>query len=218
MMKTRVAILTAVFLLAGSFPASPDRGSTPGVQPRGAPATYDVELWTDGPFSQFDNPGCSSGRDRLTGSLTGNEPATANDRVDYRGTLQRTTRIAFCDLKPLPSGESAMCSANLIGQGNFDVVLTIYPEDRRGGYMQAVGVQVDTSGVSGNCDAGDMAQLQNDYGTGDTAGSPNGQHIEDEFSTDPPFYANGVIRLPIGTYPPDSRLGGWTLRVLRKHP
>jgi len=217
-MKTFMAVAAATVLLVGQFVGdSRDRGSFMRFGVPITPATYDVEIFTTGSFSQFSRPGCSTGSDRLTGQLTGDEPTTTVDEVAATGILQRTTGISFCHYKRLANGEDVLCNIDLTGSGSFRIELTIYPEDRRGGYMHSTVVLPQTSTVIGSCDSAEMADLERDYPTGSTAGSPDGQPIEDEFSRDPPFYANGVIRLPVGTYPPMPNSMGWTLRVLRRH-
>ena len=218
MMRAFIAVAAGTVVLAGGYASElRGRGSFMRSGVPGIPATYDVEISTTGSFSEVTTPGCSTGSDRLVGSLTGDEPATAVEDVVYTGILQRTTAISFCHHKRLANGDEVPCNIDLTGSGSFRVELTIYPEVRRGGYMHATVVLPQTSAVTGGCDSAEMADLQRDYPTGSTAGSPDGQQIEDEYSADPPFYANGAISLPIGTYPPMPNSRGWTLRVLRKH-
>jgi hypothetical protein len=210
---TRIPSAVAAGIVLLAAPLARGAPGTPPLSASRVPATYAVELWTTGPFSEA---GCSSGDDRLVGQLTGDEPATTTENVVYRGTLKRTTGVNFCHHRRLPNDEDVACSISIAGSGSFDVELTVYPEDRRGGYLEVTDAAIDSSRVSGTCDAVEMADLQNDYSTGDTAGSPNGQPIEDNYSRNSPFFANDIISLPIGVYPPMPNSRGWTFQVHTK--
>ncbi len=211
MTKRMLPVAASAALFTAAYVPGPP-GVAPPAVPR-VPATYAVELWTHGPFSEA---GCSSGVDRLVGQLRGNEPTRTSQDVVYRGTLRRTTGVNFCHHRRLPNGDEVPCGISIAGSGSFDVELTVYAEQRRGGTLHVRRATVDSSRVTGTCDPLEMAHLQSTYDTGDTAGSPNGQPIEDEYSQDPPFFTLGVIRLPIGVYPPMPNSRGWTLQVIAK--
>jgi len=65
------------------------------------------------------------------------------------------------------------------------------------------------SGLTGDCDPAEMVQIQNDYGSGETAGSPNGQ----------PIAVHATDSLKVKTYPPNLAANDqWTLNVKRRLP
>lgn len=184
-------------------------GTVVGV-PAKVPVRYDVELGTTGPWEAR---GCAAagGSDKLTGTITGIEPMPFDQDNDYTGILKRETKVRYCSGRSLPSGEAVDCGITITGSASFAVVLTVHV-DARGGYLkvkQAAGPLVLVSGVTGDCDPGEMAQLQNDYGSGETAGSPNGQ----------PIAVHATDSLKVKTYPPNRAANeDWTLTVLRRLP
>lgn len=193
--------------------------ATAGAQAGRTRVSYDVEFSTTG--GRLDRNCAASGTDVLAGTLVGLEPPLPNEPNIYVGTLTRTTRISVCGSRTLPDGREVVCSINIAGNGFADVKLTI-EEGQRDGWLQYLepgGAWSQwlpprpagpvNSSVTGTCDPAEMAQLQNEYDGGQTAGSPNGQPIE-------------VPGLPPAAYP-DSfparpPVSIWTLTVLRRRP
>jgi len=179
---------------------------------------YDVEFSVLG--SLLDRNCAASGTDVLVGTLVGFEPAPPDEPNEYFGTLTRFTFISHCGERTTPSGNEVVCNYNIRGQGLVDVELTI-EEGNRDGYLKYVNrasygprwpprpSAAESSVVNGTCDPADMAQMQNDYKGGSTAGSPDGQPIE-------------VPALPPSGYPatfaPNPPRSIWELKVLRRRP
>ena len=194
-------------------------------------ATYQVELSFIGYTGLVEGaPDCrvnERGYDRLIGTLSGVETGEADESVVYTGTLRRGTSIDFCETKPGGGpDELVWCAVTLKGSAVTNVELTVYGEDGRGAWMKAspAGGPLRKS-VAGDCAPPETNQILSDYPASDEGGggTPNGQPIDDSRATDPAnrriqFYANGLARLRVGTYPPDGPQGGWTLRVIRKLP
>jgi hypothetical protein len=210
---TRATLVIAMFAWIGLTPKV-------AAQPAKIKVSYDVELSTLG--SLLDNTHCpGAGTDVLTGTLVGMEPADPTDDNEYVGTLTRSTRITTCDSRRTAAGLDVVCSMSFTGDGFADVSLTVY-FDGRGGWLQYLTDRTQwahllppapvgpvNSVVNGTCDPAEMAQLQNDYPGGQTAGSPSGQPIE-------------VIAMPTSGFPktipakpPESI---WTLKVLARRP
>lgn len=181
--------------------------------------SYDVEFSTTGPL--LDRNCQASGTDVLTGTLVGLEPALRDEPNVYVGTLKRTTSITTCGERTLGDGREVVCSMTYSGSGFADVKLTIEEGERDGWlqYLERGGAWSQwlpprpsgrtSSSVTGTCDPAEMAQLQNEYDGGETAGSPNGQPIEvpalSPLPADSTFHAKPPVSI-------------WTLKVLRRRP
>jgi hypothetical protein len=183
-------------------------------------AEYEVELKYSGYMAMSASPECdalahASSADVLTGTVQGMETAGADDDITYTGTLKRTTALDFCQMRG-----DAWCIATLTGTADMEVEIEVYGESDRGAYVKADSPTEPPQGeVKGNCSPGDMREIQRDYPSGDSGGSPSGQRIDDTNAKDAQgrhitFYAGGHARLRVGTYPADE--GGWALRVIRK--
>lgn len=181
--------------------------------------TYTVEFRTTGAL--LDRNCTATGTDVLTGTMVGFEPPLPGEDNEYVGTLTRTTRITTCGTRRNAAGIDAVCSINYIGNGWADVKFTVY-EGKRGGYLEYIDNRADyrallppqqtgpvNNVVDGTCDPAELAQLQNDYGGGQTAGSPNGQPLE-------------VPGLPPSGFPfefrPKPPQSIWTLKVTGRRP
>ena len=211
-------------------------GGAPGAPPPGAlPAIYEVELSAIGYSGDINAaPNCKvnvNGYDRLVGTLSGYEPTAPNVDAVYAGTLRRDTNVDYCMTKGKSrpgDDERIYCVASLTGNDATDVELRVYGDADRGAYLKATSspAGVSSKHVNSQCDAQEINDIKNEYPASDDGGgmSPNGQPIADVNAVDPSgrkitFYASGLARLRVGTYPPDKRAnpyGGWTLRVIRK--
>ena len=183
---------------------------------------YDVEFSVQG--SLLDANCAASGTDVLRGTLTGYEPVKRHEPKVYVGMLTRTTRINICGSRTNPTtGTDVVCSMNITGDGSPEVMLTIDP-DRPEGYLQYISDRAPyaallatlprqlgqlISQVTGTCDGAEMAQMENEYDEGQTAGSPSGQPLK-VTSFPPPSY-------PF-TFSPSPPVTIWTLKVLRRRP
>ena len=185
--------------------------------------TYTVEFTVNGAL--LDQTCTAAGTDVLTGTMVGFEPPLANEDNIYVGTLTRTTRITTCGTRRNAAGEDAVCSINYVGNGFADVMFTLY-EGQRGGYLQYIPNRAayaallpprpagpTNSVVTGTCDPAELAQLQGDYGEGETAGSPNGQPLE--VPGFPPLSPRPAFPFAFPPTPPTSI---WTLTVLDRRP
>ncbi|MEP7326806.1 MAG: hypothetical protein ABI836_12715 [Gemmatimonadota bacterium] len=183
-------------------------------------AEYEVELRYTGYVAMAASPECealahANSSDVLTGVVKGMETAGADDDIMYLGTLKRTTALDFCQMR----GE-AWCIATLTGSADMQVEIEVYGESDRGAYVKAeAGTGPAHGEAKGNCSPADMREIQQDYPSGGSGGSPSGQPIDDAQATDAQgrhitFYAAGHARLRVGTYRSDP--GGWALRVIRK--
>lgn len=176
--------------------------------------SYDVEFSTIGSLQSGAAP-CpnAAGFDKLTGTLTGREPAPAHEDNTYSGVLVRDTDLTVCDVAPRPGrpDEHMRCWMNIQGKASVPVEFELYA-DQRGGYLMAqdTAVTVFSSRVTGTCEPADMAQLQRDYGTMSTAGSPDGQPLE---VPDLPR----VVSAPM-VFPADPPRSLWTLTVTGRRP
>jgi hypothetical protein len=172
---------------------------------------YEVEFSTTNAPAGSEPCNNAGGTDKLSGILTGWEPAPAHEDNTYHGNLIRVTDYTFCDIAPRPGrpDEHINCWIRIQGRARVPVEFKVYA-DRRGGYLMAqdTAVTVLSSAVSGTCDPAAMDQLQRDYGTMATAGSPDGQPIED---ADMPRVVSRTTTFP--ARPPHS---SWTLKVTRR--
>jgi hypothetical protein len=201
-------LLSGILLVA----LLPHGAWTHSVQGGRTQVSYDVEFSTVGLLPSGSNP-CqrAMGSDKLTGTLTGWEPAPAHKDNTYAGVLLRDTDLTVCDVAPDPSkpGEHTHCWMRIVGSARVPVEFELYA-DQRGGYLKAqdTAVTVISSSVTGSCDPAEMAQLQADYGTMSTAGSPDGQPLE---VPDLPRVVSTPRTFPAN--PPRSR---WTLTATRR--
>jgi hypothetical protein len=223
-------------VVASNDPITPRQGIPVVLVVRDAgtgPAMYEVEFVFIGYTGLIDGaPNCTvnnSGYDRLVGTLIGVETNQAGEDVEYMGTLRRATSIDFCETKGRRApgdDERAWCTISLTGDAVSDIELTVYGEDGRSAYLKASpGAGPMHRSVRGNCDPAETREVLLGYqGSNDGGGaSPSGQPIDDSKAIGPnnrpiTFSVNGLARLRVGTYPPDSPQGGWTLRVIRKIP
>jgi hypothetical protein len=176
--------------------------------------SYDVVFSTTGAHLSGPAGVCTSsaGKDQLSGTIVGEEPAPAHEDIIYKGRLIRDTDVTFCYVGTNPSkpDEHFTCSVNVKGRAEVPVEFKLYA-DNRGGYLQAqdTAVRVLSSSVTGNCDPPEMAEWQRDYGLGSTAGSPDGQPVE------VPVMPRALFPK---TFPPDPPKSIWTLTVLSRQP
>lgn len=214
----------AAVLPLAAVATAPFAPSTAAAQEEQTKVTYTVEFRTTG---ELLDPNCAgSGTDVLTGTLVGFEPAEAGEDTEYVGTLTRTTTITTCGLRRSAPDIDSVCSINYVGNGLADVVFTLYA-DGRGGYLQyidnrrawaallpppPVGAVVNSQ-VTGTCDRAELDELQNEYGEGQTAGSPNGQPLE--VSGWPSLDRQPTFPLE---FPPDPPISIWTLTLLDRRP
>jgi hypothetical protein len=181
---------------------------------------YDVEFSVAG--SLLDRNCAASGTDRLVGTLTGYEPAEADEPQVYVGMLRRTTRINICGSRTNPTtGTDVVCSMSVNGDATQEVMLTIEPGQREG-YLQYITDRAHyaallatlpqqtglySSQVTGTCDGAEMEPMQNEYNLGQTGGSPSGQPIR-------------IAALPAPFYPinfaPAPPVSIWSLKVIRR--
>lgn len=207
-MMTRLlsSILSLGVLALGAWTTSTQGGQ---VQ-----VSYDVEFSTIGSLQSGAAP-CpnAAGFDKLTGTLTGREPAPAHEDNTYSGVLVRDTDLTVCDVAPHPGrpGEHMRCWMNIQGKARVPVEFELYA-DQRGGYLMAqnTAVTVLSSRVIGTCEPAEMALLQRDYGTMSTAGSPDGQPVEVPGLP-------GVVTTP-KTFPANPPRSLWTLTVTGRRP
>ena len=187
--------------------------------------SYDVELSTTGnAIAKKDECSSAGGFDKLTGTLTGIEPAPAHEDNTYIGLLKRTTSFTFCSVASDPKTPDVArhCAATVVGSAEAWFELEV-SGDARGSRLKALldrPVKVDSSKVTGTCDPSEMAEWQRDYGTMSTAGSPDGQFLD--------FLAFPRSGLPM-TFPPRTRKSGvtgpaegdavaWTIVVKARRP
>lgn len=196
------------------------------VQPAPGQAAYAVELEFIGYTGLVGGPDCKvnpNGYDTMTGILVGRESVSSDENVLYQGTLARVTAVDFCSdrgRRGPNDDERDMCATTLVGTATMKVELTVYGEEGRGGYLEAIHDGGPfTSTVMGSCEVQEQAQWRADYpGSSEGGGgSPNGQPIDEARSGSVRLFTNGRARLVVGTFPPaDPNVGGWTLRVIAK--
>jgi hypothetical protein len=142
-----------------------------------------VELSTTGAaIGKKDECSSAGGFDRLSGTLTGVEPAPEHEDNTYTGLLKRTTSFTFCSVASDPKTPDVArhCAATVTGSAEAWFELEVYA-DARGSHLKALldrPVKVDSSKVTGTCDPTEMAEWQRDYGTMTTGGSPDGQFLD----------------------------------------
>ena len=191
---------------------------------------YEVELRFTGYSGLATGEDCDAmanlnGSDVLTGTVTGMETSGPDDDITYTGILKRTTAMDYCQTRGKSSpndDEQVWCIATLTGSAVMEVEIEVYGESDRGAYVKAEqGTGPAQGAVQGTCNSQDMVEIQQDYPSGDSGGSPSGQPIDDAQATDGQgrhitFFAGGHARLRVGTYPPDPTVSSWTLKVIRK--
>ncbi len=236
-------------IAAASLGAAAVRGGAARVQR----VTYDIELKSTGIGNMLGHlstvvsctalkpngaPVNPNGYDLMVGTVTGEESPSSATEVVYYGELTRTTNMDFCEIKSTGPREDqkADCVVTLIGDATMTVELRLVADRERGAWLKAepkVGA-AHNSDVRGDCDPPELTQIKSDYpGPGTSSGggaSPDGQQIEDQFSTTAPnqppptgggpkFFFGGRTSLKIGYYPPDpASPGGWGLHVKRRIP
>jgi hypothetical protein len=203
---------------------------TLGSRWQGAPRRYDIQLAMIGYTGLAESDDCKAmvdtlGYDSLVGTVQGVEGLKDEDGepadIVYRGRLRRATRISYC--LPLPN-DRGWCVDTLTGSAQMDVELTVYGETGRGAWLKADSAPGGTTSeaVRGNCAPSDKAQIRADFPGGESAGTPDGQPIqEDESETPDPaklFTLAGVRRLRVGYFPPNEPETAWGLRVVRVVP
>jgi hypothetical protein len=197
---------------------------------QGTTRRYDVRMAMVGYTGLAENPDCAAmvdtlGYDSLIGIVQGVEGLKDDDGepldVVYRGRLQRTTKMSYC--LPLPN-DRGWCVDTLTGSAQMNVELTVYGETGRGAWLKADSVPGGpvTELVRGDCGASDKDQIRAEYPGGSTAGSPDGQPIQEDESEHPDpaklFALAGVRRLRPGFFPANEPETAWGLRVLRALP
>jgi hypothetical protein len=190
--------------------------------------SYDVEFFTS-PVNERGAP-CAgaAGFDKVSGTITGFEPAPQHEDNVYEGLLTRTTQYTACNVADDPSkpGEYINCLVTVSGRAEGWFSLDVYA-DGRGAYLKALldkPVRVISSAVTGNCDRPEMAEWQRDYGSMSTAGSPDGQPIN--LTTLPrtgpfprPFPPLSPTPTPARAAGPSAGdAGTWTLTVTGRRP
>ncbi len=211
-MSTRLLLPAALVLLLAAAAGRPITRS------------YDVHLAFRGYTGLAESQDCgvivnAQGYDSLIGTVTGTETNEPDEDVVYTGTLRRRTKIDYCQTRPAPTSDQvAWCVATLTAVARMEVEVTVYGEEGRGAWIKAKPAKppADTSRVTGSCLQPDMDSIRVDYPSGASAGSPDGQAIDE--TTPPRFIVNGIPRLRIGYFPPDTVQRGWGLRVLRATP
>jgi hypothetical protein len=180
---------------------------------------YDVRLWMNGYTGLVQNPDCaaitdSAGYDSLIGTVQGVESTRPSmEPVLYTGVLRRKTRIDYC----LPQ-EPAWCVVHLTGEARMTVEIELREDEGAGAWMKADPVgRAEAVSVTGNCSQQDKDEIRADFPSGESAGSPDGQAIEESATN--LFSQNGIRRLRVGgVFPPNAVEGGWGMRVVRVLP
>lgn len=179
---------------------------------------YDVQLWMKGYTGLIETAECRAitdpaGYDSLVGIVTGIESTRpSNEPVLYTGVLQRKTKIDYC--LALNTG---FCVAKLTGEARMTVEIELREDQGAGAWMKADPVGPASSvSVTGNCAPQEMQQIRAEYPGGESAGTPDGQAIEESATN--LFTVNGIRRFRAGLFPPNAVEGGWGMRVLRVLP
>lgn len=186
--------------------------------------TYDVQLAYVGYTGLAESPDCkrltdAQGYDSLIGTVSGIEtPDEPDEDVVYTGTLRRKTKIDYCQVMTATASADAWCVAKLTGTARMDVEVTVYGEAGQGAYIKAepAAPRPESATVVGSCSQADKDEIEEDYRSGGSAGSPDGQAIRE--SRPARFVVNGIPRLRPGYFPPDTLPLGWGLRVIRGTP
>jgi len=190
------------------------------------PRSYDVQLAYTGYTGLAASKDCDAmtnprGYDSLVGTLKGIEnPAEPDEDVVYTGTLKRTTRIDYCLTRPKSQAtpdELVWCVDTLTAAATMAVELTVYGEDGNGAWLKATPIgKADSANVRGTCDAAETNEILQDYPSGESAGSPDGQPIAEPAALK--MLLQGIRRLRLGYFPPDPPRTAWGLRVTRVIP
>ena len=221
--KARIRLLLfgiAGILLTGavSGAARPALATWIGVPVDTITRQYDVRLGMTGYVGLIQTRECAAltnpaGYDSLIGTLVGIErTAPSTEPVKYTGTLRRKTHIDSC----LPR-EPGWCVVTLTGEARMHVEIEVHEDSLAGAWMKADSIgPADTVSVSGTCNRAEKDQIRLDYPSGESAGTPDGQAIEETAAMQ--FYMNGIRRFRIGFFPPNAVEGGWGMRVTRVVP
>jgi hypothetical protein len=179
---------------------------------------YDVQLGMTGYAGLIHTRECTAltnpaGYDSLLGTVTGVEMTQAStEPVTYTGILRRKTRIDYC----LPK-EPGWCVVTLTGEARMQVQIELHEDSLAGAWMKADSVApAITESATGTCGRAEKDEILLDYPSGESAGSPDGQAIEETASN--LFYVTGLRRLRVGLFPPNAVEGGWGMRVTRVVP
>jgi hypothetical protein len=180
---------------------------------------YDVRLWMKGYTGLIETPDCraitdQAGYDSLSGTLTGVESTRPSvEPVMYTGVLRRKTKIDYCLEQP-----PGWCVVHLTGEARMMVEIELREDEGAGAWMKADSVgPASTVSVTGNCSQQEKSQISADYPSGESAGTPDGQAIEESATN--LLTVNGIRRLRVGgVFPPNATEGGWGMHVTRVVP
>jgi hypothetical protein len=191
---------------------------------RPAPKAFEIELRMNGYTGLAQSKDCDNltdpnSHDVLTGVVR--EVEGGDDEVQYAGTLTRSTRMDYCLARAAPTADQAKwCVARLVGGALMEVSITVYGEAGRGAWVEAepkVPSPFAPATVTGDCEAADTDEIRDDYPSGESAGSPSGQPIEENPRN--PMYGAGGGRLREGSqYPAKPPQTLWSLKVIRAVP
>ena len=165
------------------------------------------------------------GYDSLVGTVQGVEGLKDEDGepldVVYKGRLRRATRIDYCLALP---GDVGLCVVRLSGEAQMNVELKVYGETGRGAWLHADSVPgaFVSETVTGDCPLKQKEEVRAEYPSRQTAGSPDGQPIQEDESERPDparlLALGGVRRLRIGFFPANKPETEWGLRIVRVLP
>lgn len=222
-LRISVRVLFAVaggFLLAGAVPEMSGGTEVNGafMAPDTITRRYDVRLGMTGYLGLIQTRECAAitnpaGYDSLIGTLAGVETTQpSTEPVTYTGALRRKTHIDYC----LPR-EPGWCVVTLTGEARMNVEIELHEDSLAGAWMKADSIgPADTLSVSGTCGRAEKDEIRVDYPSGESAGTPDGQAIEETAANQ--FSVNGIRRLRVGYFPPNAVEGGWGMRVTRVVP
>lgn len=187
---------------------------------------YEVRLGWTGYSGTANSVDCDRlanprGYDSLTGVLSGIEDTgRPGDGTVYRGTLRRHSRLDYClsqGRRDDNDDEQMWCVVSLVGAAKMHVELEVYGEDGRGAWLKADADSAppDSVRVGGTCRQALQRETHDEFPSGETAGSPDGQPIAEP--RPPLFFVSGMPRLRVGRYPPTAD-SPWGLHVVRQLP
>jgi hypothetical protein len=180
---------------------------------------YEVRLWMKGYTGLVQNRDCdaiadSAGFDSLVGIVHGIESTRpSNEPVLYAGQVRRKTKIDYC----LPQ-DPGWCVVHLTGEARMTVEIELREDAGAGAWMKADPVgPASAVSVTGTCSQQDKDEIRADYPSGASAGTPDGQAIEESATN--LFTQNGIRRFRAGgLFPPNVKEGGWGMYVVRVVP
>jgi len=213
-------VLLATLLVLGTMAARAPGGAPRGFRPLDS-TRYQVAVAMTGYTGLAVSTDCNKianqqGYDSLIGIVGGIEqPPEPDEDMEYEGTVVRHTHIDYCMTNSL----NQWCVDTLIGTAKMVLHVTVYGEKGRGAWLKAEpapGPPVSMS-VRGNCDPSDLVEIKQDYPSGASGGSPDGQPIAENPLK--PMFANHLARLRDSAfYPSKPPITSWSLKVLRKLP